>query len=73
MCLLETMTGEEFFIYIVCALVSLLILGGVIATAVQVNRRNRLQRLTIRVLLRIAEMQGLPKEEIMTILEESKK
>lgn len=73
MILLSLNPDEAIMASIAGAIIGLLILGAVIATAVQVNRRNRLQRLTIEILCRLAEIQGVSKEEIRSVIAESQK
>ena len=66
--MLLEITFQDLLVWAIGGLLSLLILGVTISTAIQVNKRNRLQTVIIELLAKIAEKEGVSKEEITEIM-----
>lgn len=74
MIFLDTPTDSGYLIiYIAGVLISLFIFGAVIATAMRVNRRERHNRIIIKLLSAIAEKNGVDQDKLVELIKEAEK
>lgn len=62
----------SLIIYIFCGLISLLLLGITISSAIRVNKRDRHNRITIELLAHIAEKHGVEKRILDDLVDQSR-
>lgn len=61
------MTSDQFILYAGCAIVAVALLYYFIQWSHQITRRNRLMEAQIKLLSKIAEKQGVSKDDIEVI------
>jgi uncharacterized protein YybS (DUF2232 family) len=61
------MTSDQFMIYAGCAIVAVAIMYYFIQWSHQITRRNRLLEAQVKLLSKIAEKQGVSKDDIEVI------
>ena len=69
--LLEITENGFLFIYGIAGVVYFLLLGITISTAIRVNKRDRHSKIIIELLAKIAEKNGVDKDDLETLVTQS--